>query len=185
MHLVIAVTGASGVEYANTLLKFLYAQPDISVDLIISDEGKVLMEHECSSSFEELSKGAMNVFKNDDISSPVASGSRKIDGMVIIPCSMSTLSKIGVGIADNLITRTASVAIKEHRKLILVPRETPLSAIHLENMTALARLGVVILPAMPAFYPKPKNISDLLKFIAGKVLDQLGIDNDLYRRWQE
>jgi 4-hydroxy-3-polyprenylbenzoate decarboxylase len=185
MHLVVAITGASGVEYGNTLLKYLYKLPDTTVDIVVSEEGKALIAHECSISYEELMEGAENVYDNTDLASPIASGSKKFDGMVIVPCSMSTLSKIAVGISDNLITRTASVAIKENRKLILVPRETPLSPIHLKNMSKLAKYGVCMLPAMPAFYPKPDNIKDLLNFIAGKILDQLGIDNDLYKRWRD
>ena len=185
MHLVVAITGASGVEYGNTLLKFLYKLPDTTVDVIVSVEGKALLEHEGSSTFEELTEGAANIYNNSDLTSPIASGSKRFDGLVIVPCSMSTLSKIAVGISDNLITRTASVAIKENRKLVLVPRETPLSAIHLKNMSSLAKLGVCILPAMPGFYPKPDNIEDLLNFIAGKILDQFGIDNELYKRWRD
>lgn len=183
MKLVVAITGASGVEYGITLLKYLYTRSDIEVDLIVSDEGKKLMEYESDFTYSELSKGAENVYDNNEISAPIASGSRKFDAMVVVPCSGSTLSKIAVGISDNLITRAAAVSIKEWRKLILVPRETPLSTIHLENMTKLAKLDVCILPAMPAFYPRPEGISDMLNFITGKILDQLKIDNDLYKRW--
>jgi 4-hydroxy-3-polyprenylbenzoate decarboxylase len=151
--------------------------------LIISENAKKLIEHELGVSVNELKNLANNYYENSDLSASISSGSVKYDAMVIIPCSTSTLSKIAVGITDNLITRAADVCLKEHRKLILVPRETPLNSIHIENMAKLSRLGVVILPAMPAFYSKPRTIEDLVNFITGKVLDALGIENDLYPRW--
>jgi 4-hydroxy-3-polyprenylbenzoate decarboxylase len=183
MHLIVAITGASGVEYGINLIKYLSTRQDLTFDLVISEEGKILIQHESTSSIDELSSAAANYYDNTDIAAPISSGSKKFDAMIIVPCSCSTLAKIAQGISDNLITRTASVAIKENRKLILVPRETPLSVIHLKNMTKLAKADVCILPAMPAFYPKPGEINDLLNFIAGKILDQLKIENDLYQRW--
>ena len=114
---------------------------------------------------------------------PIASGSVKIEAMVVIPCSMKTLAAVANGFASNLIERAADVTLKEKRKLIIVPRETPLSAIHLRNMLALAELGCHIIPAMPAFYHHPKQISDMVDFIAGRVLDSMGIENDLSPRW--
>jgi 4-hydroxy-3-polyprenylbenzoate decarboxylase len=183
MHLVVAVTGASGVGYGITLLKHLYSLNDVTVDLIISDEGKELIEYETSEDLKELISGADGSYNNDDLAAPISSGSKNFDAMVIVPCSFSTLSKVAAGIADNLITRTAAVALKEQRKLIMVPRETPLNTIQLRNMAALAELDVCILPAMPAFYHKPEDISELFNFIAGKILDQLKIENELYKRW--
>ena len=183
MHLVIAITGASGIKYGIKLLEYLNTRDDINVDLIISKDGMSLIEHECETCLADIAEAVDNYYDNSDFMVPISSGSKKFDAMIIVPCSMSTLSKISMGISDNLITRTASVALKEHRDLILVPRETPLSAIQLKNMTKLAKLGVCILPAMPAFYPEPKEIDDLLNFIAGKILDQLDIENDQYRRW--
>jgi 4-hydroxy-3-polyprenylbenzoate decarboxylase len=117
------------------------------------------------------------------MAAPISSGSFKTDGMVIIPCSMKTLASIANGLDDNLISRAASVCIKENRKLVVVPRETPLSKIHLENMVKLSELGVSILPAMPGFYFHPRTIDDLLFHIVGKVLDQFGIENNMFNRW--
>jgi 4-hydroxy-3-polyprenylbenzoate decarboxylase len=185
MHLIVALTGASGIDYGVTLLKNLYTRSDVSVDLIISEEGKELLKYESNTSFEELTKGALNIYNNNDIAAGISSGSKLFDAMVIVPCSMSTLSKIANGLADNLITRVASVALKERRNLIVVPRETPLSTIQLENMAALSRSGACVLPAMPAFYPKPADMQDIMNFVAGKVLDQLGLENDLYNRWSD
>ena len=183
MDVVVAITGASGVEYGITLLKTLYKDPEINVDLIISDDGKVLLEQEGSVSYSQLVKDAVNTYRNSDMAAPVSSGSRRFDAMVIVPCTMSTLAKIANGISDNLITRVASVAIKEHRKLVIVPRETPLSAIQLRNMAVLSDQDVIILPASPGFYHQPEDISGVYRFIASRILDQLGIDNDLITRW--
>lgn len=119
------------------------------------------------------------------INAPIASGSFKTDGMVVVPCSMKTLSAIAHGYADNLITRSADVIIKEKRKLILVPRETPLSTIHLENMIRLTRLGAVMLAPIPAFYFKPESLNGIIDHLVSKILDHLGIENHLYKRWGE
>lgn len=183
MDVIVAVTGASGVGYGITLLNFLYDLPDINVDLIVSEDGKALIAEEGSVSFKLLSKGARNNYSNQDMGAPIASGSRKFDAMVIVPCTMSTLAKIATGISDNLITRVASVALKERRKLILVPRETPLNSIQIKNMAVLADQDVVILPAAPGFYHKPEDLQGVYNFIVGRILDQLGIENDLIKRW--
>jgi 4-hydroxy-3-polyprenylbenzoate decarboxylase len=122
-------------------------------------------------------------YNEKDMDAPFTSGSFKTDAMVIVPCSMKTLAAIASGFSGNLITRSADVMIKEKRKLILVPRETPLSPIHLGNMLKLSRLGVTILPAMPGFYHKPKGLGDIIDFVVGKILDSLNIENELYQRW--
>ncbi len=124
-------------------------------------------------------------YPNGNMAAPIASGSRPFDAMVICPCSMSTGAKIASGISDNLITRAASVALKERRRLVIVPRETPMSSIHLRNLATLAEAGAIVLPAAPAFYGKPQKVGDLVDFIAGRVLDSLGIENRLYRRWAQ
>jgi 4-hydroxy-3-polyprenylbenzoate decarboxylase len=117
------------------------------------------------------------------MAAPISSGSFRTDGMAIVPCSMKTLSSIANGYDDNLVSRAASVCIKESRKLVIVPRETPLSRIHLQNMSKLADIGVIVLPAMPGFYHRPKSIDDLVTHIAGKILDQFDIDHNVFRRW--
>ena len=187
MHLkriVVAMTGASGVIYGIRFLETLSElRGDIEIDLIISKVAENIIRIETEYDPSYVKSLATRVFNPGDLTAPIASGSYLFEAMVIIPCSMKTLSAIANGYSENLITRAADVALKEKRKLILVPRETPLSPIHLENMLKLARLGVVILPACPGFYHGPKKISDLVDFIVGKVLDQLGIEHDLFERW--
>jgi 4-hydroxy-3-polyprenylbenzoate decarboxylase len=181
VKVVVGVTGASGVPYAHALLRNL---EKAHVDLVISEDAKKVIAHESDvplAAFEKLAEAA---YRNDDVAAPPASGSYLFDAMVVVPCSMGTLGKIAMGISDNLITRAAAVCLKERRKLILVPRETPLAAIHLENMLRLTNQGVVILPAMPGFYHAPQSVDDLVDFVVGKVLDQLGIEHALFRRWK-
>ena len=175
MKILLAITGASGAAYGLRLLEVL-KKKNIKTECIVSDAAKKIIKHEAL----KIPK----CYSEKDIEAPFSSGSFKMDAMVVAPCSMKTLSAIASGFSHNLVTRSADVAVKEKKKLILVPRETPLSAIHLENMLKLARLGVVILPAMPAFYHKPKKIEDLVNFIVGKILDSLGIENELYKRWE-
>ncbi len=183
MRLVVAISGGSGVVYAIRLLEVLHTLK-IDTHLVVSRWARECIRLECNASINYLASLANKVYDNDDLASPISSGSFKTDGMIIIPCSMKTLASIANGYDDNLITRAASVSMKEGRKLVLVPRETPLTAIHLENMLKLARLGVVILPAMPGFYHKPKSIDDLLNHIVGKILDQFNIEHEIFKRWQ-
>ena len=180
MKIVVGVTGASGAQYAYSLLKNLREH---DVDLVISEDAKKVIAAETDLDAKAFGKLAGATYTNDDTTAPPASGSHPFDAMVVIPCSMGTLGKIAWGISDNLITRAATVTMKERRKLILVPRETPLAATHLENMLRLANQGVVILPAMPGFYHEPKAVDDLVNFVVGKVLDQLGIHHALFKRW--
>ena len=183
MKLVIAITGASGMVYPLRLLEFLKGK-EIETHLIISEPAETIMKHELGYDRREMFKYASKHYDVNDLSSSIASGSQFFDAMIIMPCSMNTLAAVANGYSDNLIRRVADVAIKERRKLIIVPREAPLSAIHLENLLKLARLDVIIIPACPAFYHKPKNIDEVTDFIVGKVLSQLGIDHDLYETWK-
>jgi len=181
MKVIVAVTGASGTIYAESFLKAA-KEHGIETHLIITDSAEKVAKHELGGT-DSLVELANAVYDHKDLLAGIASGSHKVDAMVIVPCSMKSVSAIAHGFADNLVTRAADVQLKEGRPLILVPRETPVHAIHLENMAKLARMGAVILPAMPGFYHDPKSIQDLVDFITSKVLDQLGIDNKLYKRW--
>ncbi|MFC1803343.1 UbiX family flavin prenyltransferase [Thermoproteota archaeon] len=181
MKLVVAVTGASGIIYAVNFLK-ASNKHDIETHLIITDSAKVIAKHEMGG-IEQLVKLSKHVYCPDDMSAGIASGSYPVDGMVIVPSSMKTIAALANGFTDNLVTRAADVQLKERRPLVIVPRETPIHAVHLENMAKLSQLGATILPAMPGFYHNPKSIDDLVDFISGKILDQLGVSNKLYSRW--
>ena len=183
MHLIIAITGCSGVVYGVRLLEAC-RKLGVETDLIVSQAAEKLFELELGKTIKDIRKLATRNYSQDDIAAPLASGSVKTDGMVIAPCSMKTLGAIASGIADNLITRAADVTLKEGRPLVLVPRETPLNLIHLENMVRLKLAGATILPAMPGFYHKPKEILELIDFIVGRILDVLDVEHKLYRRWQ-
>jgi 4-hydroxy-3-polyprenylbenzoate decarboxylase len=182
MRLVIAITGASGVVYGRRLLQVLKAKK-VETHLIVSNAAEKVIEHELGLHKKDFDKWADHVYEADDMTSPLMSGSFKTDGMVIVPCSMKTLSGIVHGFAHNLILRAADVALKEKRRLVVVPRETPLSIVHLRNMLTAAELGVFVVPAMPAFYHKPKDIDDLVDFIVGRVLDSLGLEHELFKRY--
>ena len=178
------ITGASGVVYGVRFLEMIkkYAS-DSEVHLIISNTAVSILRYEVGLDKESLSRLADRVYDEDELGAPIASGSFKHDGMVIIPCSMKTLASIAHGITDNLITRAADVTLKERRRLILVIRETPLNLVHIRNMELVTLAGAIVMPAAPAFYNRPKTIDDMVNFIVGRVLDLLGIENDLYRRW--
>ena len=184
MRLIIAMTGASGVIYGKRLLEVLHNK-NIETHLVISQTAERIIKHELNTAKKDVENLASYVYEADDWDSPIVSGSFKTDGMVIVPCSMKTLAGIANGYSDNVILRAADVTLKEKRKLILVPRETPLNVIHLRNMLELAKQGVLIVPAMPAYYHKPKSISDVINYVVGRVLNLLGIEHTLYKRWQE
>jgi 4-hydroxy-3-polyprenylbenzoate decarboxylase len=186
------ITGASGAPYAVRLLQALTAAHR-PVSLIVSKYGMRLLATEAGIESMDALRDAIGieawasyveVFSNDDRGAPPASGSALTAGMIVCPCSMGTLSAIAVGASRSLIERAADVTLKERRKLILVPRETPLSAIHLGNMLRLSRAGAVIMPASPGFYHRPKQVSDLVDFVVARMLDQLGVEQTLVTRWQ-
>ena len=191
LPIVVAITGASGAPYAVRLLEQLLAA-DRQVWLIVSSHGLRLLHTEMDiDSVDSLRQrvGAeawrrlVTVYEDADRGATPASGSARNAGMVICPCSMGTLSAISVGASRSLVERAADVMLKERRPLVLVPRETPLSAIHLQNMLRLSRAGAVVLPAAPGFYHKPESVQDLVDFIVARVLDQLGVDHALVKRW--
>jgi len=176
-EIVVGVTGASGAVYARRLLEVLCK--DAKVHIIVTDVAAKIAAHE-GVSFEGLNA---KYHANDKLFASIASGSHKYDGMVVIPCSAKTLAAIANGYADNLITRTADVCLKEHRKCILVTREMPLSRIHLKNMLAAEEAGATIMPASPGFYHKPKTIDDLVDMVVARVIDHLDIEHNLIQRW--
>ncbi len=192
----LALTGASGMAYGIRLLEQLL-RGGTRVWLIYSQVAQIVARQEmdlklpaqpreAQRHFTEAfgaADGQLEVFGREDWFAPVASGSNPADAMAICPCSMGTLASIAAGLADTLIERAADVMLKESRRLVLVPRETPFSAIHLENMLRLQRAGAVILPANPGFYHRPRNVEEVVDFVVARVLDQLGVPNDLVRRW--
>ena len=179
----IAITGASGVQYGIRLLEVLNGHAE--THLIISQQGRELIEYESNVPVDEVIREATFNYSDDDFMAPVASGSFRFDAMVIVPCTMKTLSGVANGYADTLVGRAAEVTLKEGRKLILVPREMPLSMVDIENMAKAKRAGAVIMPASPGFYNRPKTIDDLLNNVASRILDQCGIDNEIIQRWGE
>lgn len=183
MKIVVGVSGGSGSIYAISLLKAL-KELGIETHLVVSSMGEYVTEHETGIKLEELKAMATHYHDNKNFAASIASGSFKVDGMVVLPCSMKTLSSVANGFSDNLLTRACDVSIKEGRKLILVPRETPLSPIHLENMLKLSRMGVVIFPPSPGFYNHPETLEDIVINLTGRVLDMLSIDNNLVNRWK-
>lgn len=182
-RILVAMTGASGSLYGVRLLQALQAMPDVEVHGIFSHWAKENLQLETQLTPEEVGCLCDVLYDENEQSAAVASGSYPIDATVIVPASMKTCAAIACGFADNLITRTADVALKEQRPLILVPRETPLSTIHLENLTKLSRLGARILPPMPAFYNQPRSIEDLLEHQTMKLLDALYLTHQLGQRW--
>lgn len=177
---VVAITGASGCMYGIRLLQEL---PGEKV-LVISKMAERIIPHETGMSIEQVKEFADVIYDDDDLFASISSGSYRFDAMIVAPCSASSLGKISNGLADTLITRAAAVAIKESRKLILVVRETPKSAILLENELRLARCGVCILDANPGFYSKPRTVDDIIDFVVGRCMDQLGLEHDLYQKWE-
>ncbi len=182
MRVVLGLTGASGAIYGYRLLQEM-SRRGVQVSVIASEVALRILREEAGRLPQDIA--AMGrLFSNDDLGAPMASGSSIFDAMVVAPCSMKTLGSIANGVSSSLIARAADVALKERRKLILVTRETPLSLIHIRNMLTATEAGAVVLPACPGFYHKPNDLEGLVDHVVGKVLDQLGLDNDLFERWQ-
>ncbi|WP_280768228.1 UbiX family flavin prenyltransferase [Salipaludibacillus daqingensis] len=187
----VAITGASGAIYGVRFVQALL-RGGHTVHFLLTGAAWQVLFYELQMDTSDKEKCLEDLFggydnfhyhSQQDFSAPIASGSAQSDGMIIIPCSMGTLAKISHGISSNLLERAADVVLKERRKLVIVPRETPLSSIHLENMKRVSDLGGIIVPAMPGFYHNPESMDDLINFVVGKVLDQVGVNHDLFTRW--
>jgi 4-hydroxy-3-polyprenylbenzoate decarboxylase len=196
--IIVAISGASGAIYAIRLIRFLLRE-NYAVDVVISDYGRFMLAQELDLNIRQESipaycrrvygdaelPGTLTRHDNDNLASPLASGNPQISGMVVVPATMKTMAAIAAGHSAKLIERAADCVLKERQKLIVVPRETPFNLIHIRNMEQITLAGGVILPAMPAFYQKPETIVDLGDFLAARILNVLGIDNNLYRRWRD
>ncbi|MEE9563451.1 MAG: UbiX family flavin prenyltransferase [Nitrosopumilaceae archaeon] len=182
MKLIVGITGSTGVIYGIRLLETL-KKLNVETHLIMSEWATKCMGMETEYTLERVKSLASTISDEHNMAASISSGTHKVDGMIVAPCSMKTLSSIANGYDETLIARSAGVTIKEGRKLVLMVRETPLSAINLENMLKLARLGIVILPPVTEFYTKPKSIDDIVNHGVGKCLDQFDLEHDLYPRW--
>ncbi|MDQ0252903.1 4-hydroxy-3-polyprenylbenzoate decarboxylase [Evansella vedderi] len=183
MRIVVGITGASGSLYAYTLIRALH-ELGVETHVVATEMGEKVMQFECGVSMEEI-KNYATVVSNKNLFANIASGSYKTNGMVIVPCSMNTLGAIANGVGDTLLSRTASVALKEKRKLVVVPRESPLTIIHINNMKLLAEAGADIMPASPGFYHRPREIWELANFMVARILDAFDLDHQLLPRWGE
>ncbi len=184
MRFIIGITGASGSIYGLRLVEVLKAAGH-EIHAVVTHSGWKVMEYECGVTREQFTSRVNVLYDVDDIAAAIASGSFIVDAMVIAPCTMKSAGCIAQGIGDNLLTRAADVTLKEGRPLLLVPRETPVSAIHLENLLKLARIGVRIIPASPAFYHRPETLADLVDMMVGKICDALHVEHHLFKRWQQ
>jgi len=183
-RLVIGISGASGAVYGIRLLEALAKRPDIETHLVVSLAAGLIIARETDRTVAEIEGLADVAYRTDDLAAPIASGSFSMDGMIIVPCSIKTLSAVANSYAANLIRRAADVTLKERRPLVLVVRETPLHLGQLRLMVNAAEVGATILPPVPAFYGRPETIEDLVDETLGRVLSQVGVDNNLYTRWE-
>jgi 4-hydroxy-3-polyprenylbenzoate decarboxylase len=184
-EIIIGMSGASGVQYGIRILEAIKQMEGFETHLVISESAKQLIKIETDYSVKDVEKMSDNVYDDHDFTAPIASGSHRSKGMIIAPCSMKTLASIASGMSDTLISRAADCCLKEKRQLVVMARETPVNLIHIENMRKATQAGACILPACPAFYPKPKTIDDIIDFMAGRALDLLDIEHNLYKRWRE
>jgi 4-hydroxy-3-polyprenylbenzoate decarboxylase len=193
MRVTVGVTGASGAIYAEKLVEYLSEKIERTY-LVMTSTAEKVIQHELASqsslllsclngNLEPVKREKIRVFKNTDLFAPIASGTSVPDAMIVVPCSMGTLGRIAGGLSSNLLERAADVTLKERKKLILAVRESPLHTIHLQNMTKLSELGAFITPLMPGFYNHPSSIDDIVDFMVGKILDQLEISHELYKKW--
>ncbi len=183
MRLIIGISGASGVIYGIRLLETLRDQANVETHLVMSSTGRMNIEIETDWKIKDVEKLADVVHRNKDVGAMIASGSHKSDGMIVAPCSMKTLSAIVNSYADNLLCRAADVMLKERKRLILVPRESPLHSGHCRLLYEASKMGIDIAPPMPAFYNHPKTIDDLVNHTVGRLLDLIGLDSGLVKRW--
>lgn len=182
-RILLGVTGASGMPYAFRLAQILGQTPNVELHLVVSSAARKVIEVESEEPLEALLTQAKAVHADDDLAAPPASGSWRCRGMVVCPCSMRSLAAIAHGAADSLLLRAADATLKEGRPLVLVPRETPLSRIHLRNMLLASEAGAAMVPAMPAFYNRPKSIADIVDHLVARILDRLDIEHSLSTRW--
>ena len=183
MRLIIGISGASGVIYGIRLLETLRAAPEVETHLVLSNGGKVNIALETDWKVRDVEALADVVYADSDVAATIASGSFRTGGMIVAPCSMKTLSAIANSYAANLLVRAADVTLKENRKLVLVPRETPLHAGHLRLMREAALMGAVVAPPVPGFYAKPETVDDIINHSVGRIMDLFGLDTGLVRRW--
>ncbi len=181
--IVVGVSGASGAPIAVRVLRSL-REARVPVALVVSSGAQAVLKEECGMDVEALRPFATQLYDEGDLGAPIASGSRRTRGMVVVPCSANTAAKIALGLGDTLLTRAAQVHLKERRPLIVVPRETPLPTILLRHLATLSEFGAVVLIASPAYYLHPQSIDDVTNYLAGKVLDHLGVPHSLYRGWK-
>jgi 4-hydroxy-3-polyprenylbenzoate decarboxylase len=184
MRIIVGISGASGAIYGIRLLEVLRQQEDVETHLVISKAAQLTIAHETDYSLSEVKKLADCLHKDSDLAATISSGSFETAGMVVAPCSMKTLSGIVNSYAENLLQRAADVVLKDHRKLVLMPRESPLHSGHCKLLYQASRLGAIIAPPMPAFYTRPQSIDDIVNHSVGRVLDLFGLDSGIVKRWQ-